>query len=138
MVTNDHTAECCEATHLDHWHQKTEPKTIVEDSRLQELVEEWYTPLIMKVGSDIFRMHDTYTYSLWEANYTPTTCLVRKIGDEFYCITVDELMDYPDLAYNHVHWIVHSIGTLLLKQSTTLMLPKNKNTTNIQGEFVAW
>jgi len=136
LVTDDRAAECCEATHPN---QETEPapKTMVE-AQEEATVAEWYTPLIVKAGSDIFRMHHTYRYSLAEDGNWPSSCLVRKIGDKFYCLLVDELMDYPDIAYDDDLWIVHSIGIILWKQSTTFMLPDNKNMANLQGEFVAW
>lgn len=132
LVTNDHVEECHDTTHPNQ-----ETKTIV-DSQEEATVAEWYTPLIVKAGCDIFRMHHTYSYSLAEYGNWPTSCLVRKIGDKFYCLIVDELMDYPDIAYDDDLWIVHSVGIITWKQSTTFMLPENKNTTNLQGEFVSW
>tara|TARA_Y100001958_G_scaffold107557_1_gene75382 strand:- start:5020 stop:5715 length:696 start_codon:yes stop_codon:yes gene_type:complete len=137
LLADDRAEERCEEAYQDVFEQEPQFTT-------QELnaITEWNTPLIVKAGSDIFRMHDTYTYTLVEDHYTPTSCLVRKIGDKFYCITVDDLMDYPDLAYDDDLWIVHSIGILLWRwkedRTRTLILPDNKNMDDIQGEFVAW
>jgi len=108
-----------------------------------EAMVEWNTPLIVRAGGEIFKLHDTYTYTLIEDGYsTPSDCLVRKIGDKYCCILSDDLIDYPEIAYNDDLWMVQSIGILLWlwqdNSSQELVLPDKKNESNIQGEFVAW
>ena len=128
----------CEAALQDSFEQK--PQFTTQEI---EAIAEWNTPLIVKAGSDIFRLHDTYTYTLIEDDYsTPSDCLVRKIGDKYCCILVDDLIDYPEIAYNDDLWMVQSIGILLWlwqdNLSQALILPDKKNECDIQGEFVAW
>ena len=104
----------------------------------QELaaIAAWSSPLIVKLGSDLFRMVDTYTYTLLEDGAQPTPCLARKIGNKYYVIALDCLMDYPDLAYDDDLWMVHSIGIVLWEWSTPLILPEDKNASDLVGTFV--
>jgi len=126
QFVEDDSEECCEQESLDTGSGFT----------AQELaaVAEWSSPLVLKLGSDIFRMADTYTYTLLEDEYSPTPSLAREIGGKYYVIAIDTLMDYPDLAYDDDLWIVHSIGIVLW--STTLILPEDKNAGDLVGSFV--
>ena len=132
LLEEDRGDDRCEAARQDMFEQPP----MYTKQELNEIAE-WKNPLIVKTGSDIFRMDETYTYTLIEDHYTPTSCLVRKIGLIFYCILVDDLMDFPEIAYNDDLWINHSIGYLPWYRSI-LLLPENKNTSDIQGEFVEW
>ena len=133
FVEDDYEEERCDAACQEGLDAGPELNT-----QERAVFAEWYTPLTIRLGSDIFRMANTYTYTLVEDEAWTTHCLVRKIGDKFYVNEVDVLMDYPDLAYDDDLWIIHSIGIVLWRQSSAFNLPEDKNVSDIQGEFVEW
>ena len=84
LVENNREEKRCEEA---YWNVFGHRALLNEDELVA--ITEWNTPLILKAGSATFQMNDTYSYTLTEDHYDSTPCLVRKIGDKFYCITVE-------------------------------------------------
>ena len=84
LVADDRSEERCEAAYRNVFEQRAP----LNEQELAAITE-WNTPLIVKAGSDTFQMNDTYTYTLAKNHYDSTPCLACKIGDKFYCITVE-------------------------------------------------
>ena len=84
LVENNRKEERCEAAYRNVFEQRAP----LNEQELAAITE-WNTPLIVKAGSDTFQMNDNHTYTLAKDHYDSTPCLVRKIGDKFYCITVE-------------------------------------------------
>lgn len=120
--------------------EKTEYAKHVEETGLPRIVkgtwecvkdqwekhyEEKETSIVVKFGSDIFRLKNTYFYI--EGN---DQCLVKCIDGTYYVFPCDIALDEPDNLFSEEHWIRDSIGIL-----ETVHIPRDPQTQKIAGWF---
>lgn len=87
--------------------------------------EEQDTSIVVKFGSDILRLKNTYFY-----NEGTEECLVKCIDGTYYVFPGDIALDEPCILLSDEAWVRYSIGIL-----ETVHIPSEPQTQNIAGWF---
>ena len=123
-----------EMRHTNAWAevQESTTATATEDTaalpRRLQITEEPESSIVVKFGTDIFRLQKTYHF------YAPEhgECLVKRIGDEFYVLPCDVAMDYTEYLFSDEDWKWASIGVL-----KSVSIPEDPKFETIDGLFQA-
>jgi hypothetical protein len=90
--------------------------------------------LIVKVGSDLLRLPNTFTYTLTdEEDGSVEECLVRKIDGEYRVVSMDWVMDSPEAVFCNYSWTSTSFAYL-----RNAVEPPDKNSDDICGVFTQY
>ena len=99
-----------------------------EDTDISEVLDDDCS-MVMKFGSSLVRLSNTYTYSNQYAN--TGQCLTRCIRGKWLVLPCDLVMDDLSYLYSDYAWEEGSIGTLM-----GVSIPDNPYSQDAQGWYV--